>query len=254
VAIILEQQVRQLLVERVAADEALAREIASRRRAEAALRRLNLALEDQARRVAADLHAEAGQFLIAAHLTLADIEPELSPELRERVRSVQRSLASVEDRVRDVCHELRPRLLEDLGLTGGLRFLADRVTRRTGIAVRIDIAIAGRLDPLVETAIYRVVQDALANVAKHSRAGWATVVFRRDEQVIHGAIVDNGCGFDVAAVRKRRSPTLGLRVIQDRLEAVRGRLDIVSIPGTGTELRVTIRLDQDHAPSSTPRR
>jgi signal transduction histidine kinase len=174
--------------------------------------------------------------------------------LRERVRSVQRSLASVEDRVRDVCHELRPRLLEDLGLIGGLRFLANRVTRRTGIAVRVDIAVAGRLDPLVETAIYRVVQAALANVAKHSRAGWATVVFHQDERVIHGAIVDNGCGFDVATVRKRRSPTLGLRVIQDRLEAVRGRLDIVSVPGTGTELRVTIPLDQDHAASSPPRR
>jgi signal transduction histidine kinase len=253
-ALLLEQQIQQLVAERVDADHALFREIASRRRAEAALRRLNLALEDQARRVAADLHAEAAQFLAAAYLTLADIEPELSPELRERLRTVQRSLSSVEDRMRDVCHELRPRLLEDLGLVGGLRFLAERVTRRTGIAVRVEITVAGRLDPMVETAIYRVVQDALANVVKHSRATCAAVVFRQDDDAIRGVIEDNGCGFDVATVRSRPSSTLGLRVIQDRLEAVRGRLHIVSVPGTGSELRVVIPVDQDHAASSTPRR
>jgi len=250
----MEVRMERLAAERAASTEALLNEVASRRRAENALRRLIVALEDQAKHVAGALHAEAGQFLAMAHIMLADIEPQLAPDLRERLHQVQKSLDSVEARLRDICHELRPRVLEDLGLVGGLEFLADRVARRTGIDVGVDVAIAARLDPLVETAVYRVVQEALNNIAKHSRARRATIVVSQDEHAIRGSIRDDGCGFDVRAVQERRGDSaFGLRGMQDRLEAVRGWLEIVSELGAGTELRVTIPLEQDDAPSSTAR-
>ena len=241
----------RLAAERAASTEALLTEVASRRRAENALRRLIVALEDQAKHVAGALHAEAGQFLAVAHIMLADIEPQLAPDLRERLRHVQKSLDNVEARLRDICHELRPRVLEDLGLVGGLEFLGERVARRTGIDVSVDVSIAARLDPLVETAVYRVVQEALNNIAKHSRARRATIVVSQDEHAIRGGIRDDGCGFDVRAVQERRGDSaFGLRGMQDRLEAVRGWLEIVSELGAGTELRVTIPLEQDDAASS----
>jgi signal transduction histidine kinase len=249
----LRRQIERLVAERVDARAALVLEVAKRTRAEAALRRLNLALEDQAKRVAADLHAEAGQFLAVAHLGLADLAPELSPPLRERLRNVQTNLESVENSLRDVAHELRPRLLEDLGLVGGLEFLAKRVTRRSGIAVTVEFTGSGRLDQLVETTIYRVAQEALTNVATHSRARRAEVKFRQDEHAVRGAVVDDGCGFDVAAVEARPGSSLGLCLIRDRLEAIHGRVEIASAPGRGTAVRVTVPLEHDDAAPSTAR-
>jgi signal transduction histidine kinase len=145
-------------------------------------------------------------------------------------------------------------VLEDLGLVGGLEFLAGSVSRRTGIPIKVDIAIDGRYDSLVETALYRVTQEALNNIAKHSGATRAEVVFRQNGHGVHGTITDDGRGFDApAALNRRGGASLGLRGMQDRLEAVRGRLEIVTEPDGGTEVHVAIPLEDVNAAPSTDR-
>jgi PAS domain S-box-containing protein len=250
----LEARVADRTADLVAANTRLADEIVSRTRAETALRRLNLALENEAGRIGAALHDDAGQLLAVAHNTLADLERDLPAEARDRLQELRTHLDSIESQLHHLSHELRPRVLEDLGLVGGIEFLAGSVSRRTGIPVKVDVAIDGRYDPLVETALYRVTQEALNNVARHSKATRVEVVFRQNGHGVHGTIADDGCGFDApAALNRRGDASLGLRGMQDRLEAVRGRLEIVTEPDGGTAVHVAIPLEDVNVAPSTAR-
>jgi signal transduction histidine kinase len=240
----LELRLQQRNAELVEANIALHAEIASRVRAETALRRLNVELENEAKRIASALHDGAAQTLTVAHIAVAEVERELPLVFRAQLQGVRRSLDEIEAQLRALSHELRPRVLEDLGLIGGLEFLTTSVARRTGIPIQLELSLVGRHDPVVETTIYRIVQQALTNIVKHSKATRAFVTFRQDERTITGSIRDDGVGFDAALLQARRGdPGLGLLGMHDRLEAVRGRLEIISAPGTGTELRITIPLE-----------
>jgi PAS domain S-box-containing protein len=217
------------------------RDITHRRRTEEALRRLNEQLEHEAKRIASALHDEAGSFLTTAHITLADVARELPADKADRLGEVRKNLDQVEEQLRRLSHELRPRMLDDLGLVDALKFLADGVSLRTGVTVGIQASVEGRYPPLVETALYRMVQEALTNISKHACATKATVVLEEEDQKVLCSIRDDGRGFDFSTLSGGRG--LGLIGIQDRLEAVGGRLEIVSVRGGGTELRTTIPLE-----------
>jgi PAS domain S-box-containing protein len=217
------------------------RDITRRRRTQEALRRLNAQLEHEAARIAGVLHDEAGQLLTAAHIALAEVARDVTDPVRVRVHEVRRHLDRVEEQLRRLSHELRPQILDDLGLTEALRFLTDGVARRTGIQVRLDVSVDRRSPPLVETAIYRLVQEAMTNMTKHARASSVTIALRHEPHGLVCSIADDGVGFDVAEVVARRGePGLGLAGIRDRIEAVDGTFDITSSPGSGTVLSVTI--------------
>lgn len=216
------------------------RDITRRKRTEEALRRLNDQLENESARIAGVLHDEAGQFLTSAHITLAEVARELPPA-RERLQEVRRNLDQIEERCRRLSHELHPRILDDMGLVDALRFMAEGVSRRTGISVSLEASVEKRCPRVVETAIYRLVQEALTNITKHARA---TIVLWPDAQSIHCSVRDDGLGFNVGAqVARRGEPGLGLARIRDRLEAVGGTFAIFSTPGGGTELRAAIPLE-----------
>jgi PAS domain S-box-containing protein len=219
------------------------RDITHRKRTEEALRRLNEQLEHEAKRIASALHDEAGRFLMTAHITLADVARDLPPETGARLRLVRRDLDQVEEQLRRLSHELRPRILDDLGLREALTFLADGVSRRTGIAISVQASLEARYPPLVETALYRMVQEALLNIGRHAQARQATVVLEEEDQRILCSIRDDGHGFDVSGLARAGAGGLGLVGIQDRLEAVGGTLEIVSSPGGGTELRTAVPLE-----------
>ncbi len=224
--------------------QGIARDVTVRRQAEQALRSLNERLEEEAKRIAHALHDEAGQLLSSVHLALDEFASELPPEARGRLHPVKELLSQIEDELRGLSHELRPTILDDLGLLPALEVLADRVAKRNGIAITVQGDSGERLTPAAETALYRSVQEALTNVVRHARATRVHVEIRRDSGAVQCSVRDDGAGFDVPTVLSRRGHRgLGLTGIRERAGALGGTLEIRSAPGAGTELLINIPVD-----------
>jgi signal transduction histidine kinase len=221
---------------------------AARERLQGLSRQLLEAQEAERRRIAHELHDEAGQLLASVHLALEEAVTGLPSQFRERFQQVRDHLDTIETQLRHLSHELRPTILDDLGLLPALQFFADGVAARTGLRICIDSSIEGRLAPAVETALYRIMQEGLTNVTKHAAATHVQLQLWRDAQMVHGLLHDNGAGFAVDTVMNQKGPRgLGLLGIQERLEALGGTLQITSAPGQGTTLQITLPVDPGEA-------
>lgn len=210
-----------------------------------ALHRLNETLEQEIQRIAHLVHDEAGQLLFAAHLAMSGMARDLSPCLQERLQEVGTILDQLEKQLRSLSHELRPTILDDLGLVPALRFLTDGISRRVELSIRIHSSLESRCAPHVETALYRIVQEALTNVTKHAQAKNVEIQLAKVAKNLHCLVHDDGMGFDVPAVLSRKDRTgLGLVGIRERLDAVGGTLQIDSAVGRGTELLVKIPVEK----------
>ncbi|MGH9749914.1 MAG: ATP-binding protein [Candidatus Polarisedimenticolia bacterium] len=222
------------------------------REAVAALRHLNQALEESARRIAHALHDEAGQLLVSAHLALQMLSGELPPAARGRLAEVRRPLEEIEKHLRRLSHELRPTLLDDLGLLPALQYLGQGVTERGGPEVRVEGGGEARLPEAIETALYRVVQEALSNVVRHAAARRVRVILETGPRAIACRISDDGQGFDVEAVLSRKGRGgLGVIGMRERINALDGTFALDSAPGKGTEITITIPLEGHHADSGS---
>lgn len=211
---------------------------------EAEYRSVHDHLERQAQSIAQALHDESGQLLTAAHLALCDISPDVSDGARKRIDEVRRYLDSIEEQLRRIAHEIRPRLLEEIGLVAALEFLAASVEKRRGLAVTVDAGPLRVLPKTIETTIYRVVQEALNNVTRHAQAASARIQLRRMTKVLHCLIQDDGIGFDVEQVlAKPRDSGMGLIGMRERLGILGGRIDVRSAPGRGTDVECVIPLE-----------
>ncbi|HEY3198410.1 MAG TPA: ATP-binding protein [Nitrospirales bacterium] len=214
------------------------------REANVALRHLNEKLEEEAKRIAHALHDEAGQLLASVHLALEEVARELPPPAGDRLQKVRGLLDQIEMQLRRLSHELRPTILDDLGLLPALEFLSTGVSARTRVLIRLEGSLEERLPHVIETALYRIVQEALTNVTKHAQATLVTVCLQREDQLVRCVIRDDGIGCDPAVVLGPRVDRgLGFVGIQERLNSLRGRLQIVSFPGRGMELHITIPLE-----------
>jgi signal transduction histidine kinase len=211
--------------------------------ANAALHRINDTVENELRRVAHALHDEAGQILVSLHLALDRLARECPTALGERVRNLRGLLDEVEAQMRRLSHELRPTVLDHLGLLPALRFLAEGVSARSGIRVDIEGRIDQRLPASIETPLYRVAQEALHNVLRHSRARRARVRVSLDDRRLRCSISDDGRGFVPETVK---DSGLGLIGIRERLRPLGGSLQIHTTPGKGTELLILIPLEGPH--------
>lgn len=228
------------------------RDITDRKRAEEALQHLNQALEQEASRIAHALHDEAGQLLATVHIAVDEAAQNVPPSARKRLLGVKPLLDEIEEHLRRLSHELRPTILDDLGLIPALDFLVDGFRGRTRIAVATKFEIADRLPPQTETAIYRVVQEALTNIARHAKASEVDIQIERRDGVIRGAIRDNGIGSDQASFSDHRGkPGLGLMSMRARLDAVGGRLLVHSRKGEGTVIEFTILREESDAYPNT---
>ena len=211
---------------------------------------VNQMLEEEARRIAHALHDDAGQILVTVHLALQEAASGLPPRSRARLEKVRELLDEIEKRLRRLSHELRPTLLDDLGLLPALEYLAQGVAARSGIPIVVEGPRTPRLPPAYETALYRVVQEALRNASKHAVARRVDIRFSVEPDVIRCLVKDDGRGFDVAAAMAPKGERgLGLIGMRERLVAVGGRLAIDSAPGRGTELRITIPWEEHDADS-----
>jgi signal transduction histidine kinase len=219
------------------------RELSARRLAEQALRALNQRLEEEARRIAHALHDEAGQLLVSVYLALDTLIAQLPPDARERLTEIRALLEQVEAQLRRLSHELRPTILDDLGLKPAIEFLADGISKRTGRSVVVIASISGRLPSLVEIALYRVVQEALTNVIKHAQATQTIVHLVHHPEALVCSIADNGRGFDARARPAYiRSEGLGLIGMRERAASLGGKFSIESSPGRGTTLKIVVPL------------
>jgi signal transduction histidine kinase len=222
------------------------------REAVTALRHLNQALEESARRIAHALHDEAGQLLVSAHLALQALARDLPPAARARLAEVRRPLEEIEKQLRRLSHELRPTVLDDLGLVPALEYLAQGVSERGGPEIRVEGGGGPRLPEAIETALYRVVQEALSNVVRHAAARRVRVILETGPQAIGCRIADDGKGFDVPAVLSRKGRVgLGLIGMRERINALGGTFAIDCVPGQGTEINIAIPLEGNHADSGT---
>lgn len=216
------------------------------REANVVLHRLNDVLEGQARRIAHALHDEAAQLLASVHLALADVALHF-PDTTKSVSDVRGLLEQIEERLRNLSHELRPPILEDLGLVPALEFLADSVSKRWGLAVNVNASIDGHVPATVETTMYRIIHEALINVVRHARATHADVVLRKEAHRMVCSVRDNGIGLDASVAEKGKAKGrqgLGLVEIQERTAALGGVLRLVPNTDRGTDLTVEIPLER----------
>jgi signal transduction histidine kinase len=205
----------------------------------ASLRQMNETLEREIHRMAHTVHDEAGQLLVGAQLAIAELGREV-PEAGEGLRSIRKILDQVEDQLRRLSHELRPTMLDDLGLVPALRFLAEGVGRRSGLSIAVGSELAQRCPPKVEIALYRIAQEALNNVTRHAQAHQVEIALVPVGDGIECRIQDDGVGFDAQSMPAGCGPGLGLLGVRERLAALGGSLAIDSMPGRGTKLVLKI--------------
>jgi signal transduction histidine kinase len=210
------------------------------RKLQALSRQLVEAQETERRYIARELHDQVGQALTVAQLHLQTMlrSPDgetLKPGLKETLEVVEQVLAQV----RDLSLELRPSLLDDLGLEPALQWYTTRQATLAGIKskVRAD-PLQSRLDPVIETGCFRVAQEALTNVTRHANASNVTVDLHEEDGCLHLRVRDDGTGFEVSAVRERavRGLSLGLLNMEERAVLAGGELEYNSAPGQGTEV------------------
>jgi signal transduction histidine kinase len=200
-----------------------------------------LAREEEARRIAHELHDETGQILAALHIALDELVREV-PDHPAAFRRLHEELDRVEAQLRRLSRELRPTMLDDLGLAAALEWLAQGVSERAGVEIAVT-APEHRLAPAVETALYRIVQEALSNAVRHARPRHIAVEVREEGAQIRAEVRDDGRGFDVAAVWAPRGERgLGLIGMRERAEALGGSVEIRSVPDQGTQLCAVIPL------------
>ena len=202
---------------------------------EALSRKLIEVQESERRAIARELHDDFGQVLTAIKINLR----RTSPDDTESAALVDGAIG----RMRDLAQNLRPPLLDELGLEDSLRWYVEREAKRAGLDSCLAFGpLEARPTAAIETTLFRVAQEALTNATRHAEAAIVTVELRKVGDDLHLVVSDDGRGFDVAAARKRamEGGSLGLLSMQERVALAGGDLNIDSTPGGGTRIRVRL--------------
>lgn len=212
------------------------------------LNKVIVAQEEERRRIARELHDETSQSLaslvvgLKAAQAALSIDPARSEEILNGLRA---SISQTVKELHNIIYDLRPTLLDDLGLIPALRWYAESRLEAHGVEVELGIkGTARRLPPEVETALFRIAQEAMTNVVRHARASQVRLGLEFGTEAVAIHVWDNGCGFEVEetldAEDGRRG--FGLLGIQERATLLGGAFEVHSQPGKGTELRVQVPL------------
>jgi signal transduction histidine kinase len=209
-------------------------------------RRLLTAEETERRRIARVLHEDVGQLLTAVRLNLQRL---ISPDRGTEDPVVRDSIGLIDEtvtRVRELSGELRPALLDDLGLGEAVEWYANRQAGRAGYSVVVEQGLGkGRLPEPVETAGFRIVQQALTNIARHAQAKKVQIVLRQDSRSVELAVIDDGIGFDVgdARMRAHAGESLGLVHMMELAYMAGGIIVMTSAKGSGSTVRASFPLN-----------
>jgi signal transduction histidine kinase len=189
-----------------------------------------------------------GQNLTALNINLSILRSQLPAQVLEKAGSrLSDSVQLVEEtteRIRDVMADLRPEVLDDYGLAAALRWYGERFSERTGIATTVQgTEPSPRMPEMVESAFFRIAQEALTNVAKHAGGKQVSVEFEEGDETFRLTIADDGRGFDPEALGgSEKKKGWGFLTMQERAQAVGGKLHVESNSGKGT--RVTVEMQR----------
>lgn len=207
-------------------------------------------IEDERRRIGRELHDDTSQTLAAALINLDLIDkglPEGGPEVRKRVENTIDLIQYCLTQIKILVYDLRPSMLDDLGLVPALRWYIQSHLQAAGLEVETDFDAGGqRLPEEVETALYRIAQESLGNVVKHSLATRVTLGLEAKPGYASLAVIDNGIGFLPDEVINDDADRfgIGLLSIKERVELLNGTVTIDSSPGRGTRLHVVVPLEE----------
>ena len=220
-----------------------------RERLEAHARLIVEAQEAERRRIARELHDEIGQTLTGLKLTLEQLERSPHDDVALGLNQALGLVAELMSRVDILSLDLRPAMLDDLGLLPALLWLVGRYYAQTGVRVTVHHeGLDRKLEPDVETAAYRIVQEALTNVARHADTGRASVVCTAGDDAFLIEVRDEGAGFDSAAF-SGGTLKFGLVGMEERARLVGGTLTVTSEPGKGTAVIARLPSRRRSAPS-----
>jgi len=245
----LEQRVKDRTVELSAANALLTEQIAERRRAEEELRKLSHRLvevqESERRNIARELHDEIGQLLTGLKLVIEVAGRLPVDHIKSQFQEAQLLVNELMGRVRDLSLDLRPAMLDDLGLLHALLWHLERYTVQTGVSVALaHTGIEGqRLAPEMETAAYRIVQEALTNVARHAAVDKVKVNVSADAENLSVQISDQGGGFDPQAALAAGKSS-GLAGMRERAQLLGGTLMIESAASVGTTVTALLPIEE----------
>jgi PAS domain S-box-containing protein len=218
--------------------EALLREQRAR---EEYTRLLILSQETERRRIAAELHDSLGQnlFLIKNRAQLALADKTIAAPLRQQLEGISQLVSQTVSEIRQISHDLHPRQVEHLGLTRALEAMIDRAAQSSGVAIERKLDFADDVFSSDAAAnLYRIVQESLNNILKHSGAKLARVELERDLREVLVHITDNGCGFDPG--KGKTAGGIGLRNMTERVHILGGKLKVNSQSNRGTRIEVAI--------------
>jgi len=209
-----------------------------------------MSMQDQERRrIARDLHDSVGQLVVAATLHFSHIAAEaqrLTPAGGKAVAEAAALLRQISQEVRTISHLLHPPLLDEVGLESALRWYVEGFAERSKIAVQLEVSPGlGRLPQEVETSIFRIVQESLTNIHRHSGSEMAAVSLHCGEKELWLQIQDQGRGIPAEkfwTMSRSGGAGVGIRGMQERVRELGGRLDIHSRPGGGTVVSARLPL------------
>ena len=205
------------------------------------------AQEDERKRVARELHDGMAQHLAVLRLDLRQVEKGISPDqddLRRRMHEAIETVNMLIEETRRIAQNLTPAILEDIGLTSAIQKILREFSRRTGVAVQWNlIDLDGLFTAAEEINFYRIIQETINNIERHSHAANVVLVIHKNEHSIEFVIKDDGIGFDVqraVASSSSQGDHRGLRGLQERARLVNGEFGITSIAGKGTSVSLTV--------------
>lgn len=200
------------------------------------------AQEEERRRVSRELHDQICQQLASLAIDMGGLAVELSrPNLQARLAALQTRVVQASEQTRHIAYELHPSVLDDLGLVLSLKALCHEFSKQAGIPVKFKGAIPSRVVPReVASCVYRIAQQSLDNIYKHSKAKHASVTLALHDHAFAMTVEDDGIGFDLQAVKGRGG--LGLIGMEERALLVQGKLSIESRPGHGTRIAIEVPL------------
>ena len=202
------------------------------------------AREEERKKVAREIHDEIGQILTALKMDAQWLQKQIDatkPKLHAKVHGMVELTNQAFETVHRISSELRPRMLDDLGLEAALEWLASDFTRRTGVPCNMKVSISEpRVTGSGATAIFRIVQEALTNIARHARASAASVSIHESGDRLEPAICDDGIG--ITEKQSSAHSSFGLLGIRERVNALGGEASVGVNGGGGTTVRVVIPL------------